>query len=288
MKPCDGTPAERCALPYVEGSLPENESEQFEEHFFECGVCLAHLQTLQAVGAGLNRLPAAAIPEVSRKRIVLGWPAMTWAIGSAVAALLVIGAFVYRGGGRDRQPAQVAQNVAPAPNAATTAATAPAPAPAPAVNAKQLADLALPAFVAANLRGEADEPRFQDGMKAYSRGDCADAVPALEEVPAESRDARAAQFYKGVCQMHSGNLTAAAATLRALADAGDSPQQEAAYYYLAQVALARNDAAGAHRLLQRTIALRGDLEREASAQDRKVIEIAGRDRQNEAHNAKND
>jgi len=44
---------------------------------------------------------------------------------------------------------------------------------------------------------------------------------------------------------------------------GDSPQQEAALYYLAQIALVHNDPTTARHYLARTIALRGDFERRA-------------------------
>jgi len=66
--------------------------------------------------------------------------------------------------------------------------------------------------------------------------------------------------------MKDSNLPAATKTLRSVADAGDSPQQEAALYYLAQVALAGNDATTARHFLARTISLHGDFEGRARAQ----------------------
>jgi hypothetical protein len=49
-------------------------------------------------------------------------------------------------------------------------------------------------------------------------------------------------------------------------DAGDSPQQEAAFYYLAQIALADNDATAARHYLSQTISLHGDFEKRAHAE----------------------
>jgi hypothetical protein len=130
----------------------------------------------------------------------------------------------------------------------------------------QLADLTLPAFQAANLRGQPGNPIFEAAMKAYTSQDCSRAVKTLARVPAGDEAGLAARFYRGVCLMHEGDLASATRTLRGVAATGDSPQQEAALYYLAQVALAGDDAAAARRELERTIALRGDFESRARMQ----------------------
>jgi predicted Zn-dependent protease len=109
-------------------------------------------------------------------------------------------------------------------------------------------------------------PHFEAGMRAYNRQDCARALEALSRVPAADEASTAARFYSGVCLMHEGDLPGATHSLRGVADAGDSPQQEAAFYYLAQVSLAGNDAVTARRYLARTISLRGDLESRARSQ----------------------
>ena len=70
--------------------------------------------------------------------------------------------------------------------------------------------------------------------------------------------------------MHGGELAAAQATLRKVDAAGDSPQQEAALYYLAQVALARQDSTAARHYLARTISLHGDFEQQARLELNKV------------------
>jgi len=61
--------------------------------------------------------------------------------------------------------------------------------------------------------------------------------------------------------MHDGDLDALPKPFAALR-CGDSPQQEAALYYLAQIAWYTTTHYGAP-LLARTIALRGDFERRA-------------------------
>jgi hypothetical protein len=153
--------------------------------------------------------------------------------------------------------------------AAAPAVPALKPAPQPSLVAgaiSRLADITLPAFQAPNLRGQNGDPHFDEGMKAYNRQDCPSAVRALSQVPVHDEDSLAAQFFMGVCQMHTGNLVTAAKTLESVANAGDSPQQEAALYYLAQGALERNDADAARRYLIRTVSLHGDFESRARSE----------------------
>ena len=270
MNTCKASPAEQYALAYVEGTLSQAEAEQFEEHFFECPVCLEYLQTLQAAGAALAKQPVAEVATPQRGKL-LAFPGRAWALGAIAAALLLVGIFVWRGTtpGAKQEP-ELSQST-PAP---TAQPTTPAPAPKTAtVKPSQLANLTLPAFVAPNLRGASEETHFEAGMKAYSSGNCRVASATLSNVPAAASEARAAEFYRAACQMHLGNYAAAAKGMRAVAAAGDSPQQESALYYEAQLALQAGDAAAAHRYLRQTIALQGDLEKQAKAQDQKVQDL---------------
>lgn len=273
MSHCAGTVAELSALAYVEGTLPENEAERFEEHYFECPGCLGYLQALQSVRAGLARQAAepALAPEKPR---LLAWRALPWAIGSAAAAAILLIAFAHRTIPTKVGDSSVAQT-APSPAQPAPAVKPPQPAPESpkSATAAELADLQLPAFVAPSLRGSGGNAQFLNAMKAYSRGDCTAALPELAKVDPESRESQAAEFYAGACRLHLGELAAANASLLAVAGAGDSPQQEAAIYCLAQVALKRSDPAAAHKLLEQTIALKGDLENQATAEDRKVQQL---------------
>lgn len=266
MNPCTGAPADQYALQYVEGTLPEADAERFEEHYFDCPVCLAHLQMLQAVGAQLATMQAIR-PEQPKRRLILGLPVMTWALGSAVAALLVI-VIAWRVVGSRPSGPTVAQN--PVTEAPVSPGAPPTQVPVPSVRPSQLADLALPAFIAPNLRGASEETHFETGMKSYSAGDCRAAIATLALVPSQAPESRAARFYSAACQMRLGDFATAAKGMSAVAAAGDSPQQESAVYYQAQLALEANNPAAAHRYLQRTIALQGDLENRARAQDKKV------------------
>lgn len=278
MMPCDGTIAEQFALPYVEGTLPEFEAERFEEHYSTCPVCLDHVKALLAIGEQLRRQPIAvpvAVPVIVQinGKAPVKWPTRIWALGAvgALAAMLVMSVIAWRIIGTPAAQPAVAQNAEPADTTSTPAAK---PGTA-AAKASELADLALPAFAASSLRGDSPDEQFEVGMKAYSRGDCRAAVSALAMVPAATPETRASQFYLGACQMHLDHRTAAAAALRKVAEAGDSPQQEAALYYLAQVSLLDNNLAQAHRYLTQTIALRGDLLVRARTEDRRVKDLIG-------------
>jgi len=300
MKKCLVSLEEDRALAYLDGTLPEAEAEEFEAHYFQCPECLARVQTLEAMEVVLGRLPAAE-PAALRRRVVLGWPALVWALGAA-AGVLVLSVIGFREYSTRSERTPEARSVlagAGVPGAAgagagneSGGASAPVAIPAPeAMAAAQqagklagnlagnLADLAMPGFTAPNLRGESEDARFLSGMKAYERGDCRTAVASLAKVPATVEERPAARFYSGACQMRLGNFAQADANLHAVADMGDSPLQEAALYTLAQTALLKGDPQAAHGYLLRTVSLAGDLEGRARRQDlrvRRLIESAGK------------
>jgi len=265
MNHCMGAPAEEFLESYLLGTLPESDALKFEEHYFDCPVCLAQVEALQTVARKLRAEPP------SRSRSLIPWPVSLAAVG-AIAAALLVGFIVMRNGSHPRLSAVAANQAAPLQQAAMAAHKANSPAKSA---LSQLADLALPAFHAPNLRGENGNPAFVAGMKAYSSQDCPRALTALAQVPATDADSHAAHFFSGICQMHLGDLDAASRSLSAVSDAGDSPQQEAALYYLAQLALARNNAASAHQYLERTLSLHGDFDRRARAQLLQLQEAAG-------------
>jgi TolA-binding protein len=257
MTDCTGTLTDQYLERYIQGTLPEHEAQQFEEHYFECPNCLAQVEALQAVTRRLGtqpRMPAKApIP----------WPVRVAAL-MAIAAMLVVGFITFR-----------VKRASPAQQAVAAGPVAPAAKPAPqpslaAAAVSRLADLTLPAFQARTLRGQNGDPNFDSGMKAYTSQDCPGAVKALAQVPSHDEDSLAARFFMGVCQMRDGDLGAASKSLGSVANAGDSPQQEAALYYLAQVALERNDADAARHYLARTVSLHGDFESRARAELAKI------------------
>jgi hypothetical protein len=253
MTNCTGIPAEQRLESYLQGTLPEDEARQFEEHYFDCPTCLAQVEALQAVALKLGIQP--------RKALLTPIPWRSFVATGAIAALLILG-FLDLRLRRQSQRLSVASGLS-----ASIARPRPSPPPAPSSLTSsplsRLADLTLPAFEPPTLRGESTDSHFDEGMKAYANRDCPGAVRALSLVPAQDENGLAALFYSGVCQMHEGDKTAASLSLRRVARAGDTPQQEAAWYYLAQIALVSNDTTTARHYLSLTISLHGDFQRRA-------------------------
>jgi hypothetical protein len=286
MTICNGERAEEVAEAYIQGSLSEFETERFEDHYFDCQPCFARLQAVQSIQQELASRPA--MESFARER----WRHRMFIL-AAVAAALIVGVLVTQSL-RLRHEQTTASLAMPSPavtssNGANTTPSAPS---LPAVPSKptipsvtppavsesdsgdkqssneltELADLSLPPFSANTLRGGEVQDDFTVGMQAYTRGDCAAALPSLASVPAENQDATAAQFYSAACELDSHRLGAAIADFRKVIHVGDSPQLEAANYYLAQAMLERGDASAARSYLQRTVALHGDYEQLARDQ----------------------
>lgn len=252
MTECTGAPAEKWLEPYLAGTLEDARAQAFEEHYFDCPVCLAHVQAMQAVTEQLRRHPVKIPPKK-----VLAWPA-GWRVLAAAAALLVAVWLGYRWEFSTPQLHNNAVHQAKPPAIASS--------PGESQLAEQLADLGLPPYRPSSLRGEAEGARFHAGMKSYAAGDCGSAQSQLAQVPPQSPNALAARFYTGACQVKLKQWDEAAATLRGVANSGESPQQEAAMYLLAQISLARGNVDDASYHLKQVIALHGDFEQRARHQ----------------------
>ncbi len=253
---CNGERASEIAEAYLLGDLPVFEMDRFEEHYFECPACFAHLQALQSVQQELSSRPSLVVSSPARLRRRL------LALG-AIAAAVMVGILSFhrvkeRPALAHLPPATIAQQAAPTPPAAR--------AQKPAVNVASLADLSLPVYRTGNLRGGEVESAFQDGMQAYAAGDCSGALAQLKSVPGKDENAVAARLYAGACELSTHKATAAAEDFEKVIAAGDTPQMEAAYYYLAQATLLENNAKAARGYLTKTIALRGDFEQRARTQ----------------------
>jgi len=273
MTHCTGAPAELLLERYIQGTLPDSEAQQFEEHYFDCPVCLAQVEAMQAVRSHLAQIPVDQIqagnpPAKTRARLI-PWPKVAAALAALAASLLIV--FLGENVLLPRiLPPNVTIRTGPqSPPTSQPQLTKPS-------SVVQLADLNLPPFRATDLRGESENASFTSGMKAYLVGDCTAALSALSRVPASTSNGLAAQFYFGVCQMHLNKLPEATATLERVASTGDSPQQEAAFYYIAQIALARNDAPSARQALNRTVALHGDFEQRARRQSATLAAATGK------------
>lgn len=251
MTLCTGQLAEQDLERYLQGSLPELEARRFEEHYFECPECLAQLEALEAGRHALTAQPV-AIPQPRTRRPIL-WPTL----GAIAAALLIGYAGFHAMQTRVTHAPAVAANQAPQ-------------LPAPVIATPSLAsfaDTSLPPYRPSQVRGSAGSGLFAAAMEPYLRHHCDHAVASLENVVEHDQEnALAAHFYRGACELNLQHPAEASADLQKVVDAGDSPQQEAAMYYLAQASLTNNDKAAARHWLAKTIALHGDFEQRAKAQ----------------------
>jgi hypothetical protein len=272
MTNCIGAPARQWLEQYVEGTLPEDEAQKFEDHYFECPSCLGELEAVQAAQGALRHNPISVTPP---KR-VFPWPILPAMVGfGALAATLIVGLITFRMVGHVGQPAgNVA--VAPPPAHQSVPNSAQPNEAQPTVQIAELADLRLPDYHPSVLRGEQEDTAFERGMKKYVAGDCAGAAKTLARVDQDGPDGLAARFYSGVCRMNAGDLSGAASALHRVASGGDSPYQESAYYYLAQIALAQANAAEARRDLNDVVSLRGDLEHQARRQLAQIPSAPGK------------
>ena len=262
MSECSGAPAERYLEPYLRNTLPKAVAKKFEEHYYGCEVCLAQLEALEAVELKLGKRPRKALG------ILLHWPAAFYAVG-AIAEMLVVGLLLWRPvtGRLSRKQEAVAHGSAPLPIQQIRPQAQAAPAT-PMLH--QLADMNLPVFQIANLRGQKVNPALVEGMNAYARHDCGTAVKALSDVKALDPYGPMARLYSGVCLMHDGKLERAAQTLKAAALVNGSPEQETAWYYLAQIALTDDDAIKARHYLALTISSHGDMEQRARGELKRI------------------
>jgi hypothetical protein len=296
MNPCKGEPAEKYALAYVEGSLDEEQAARFEEHFIACRICQTSVIELQDLAEEFYKHPVSeestqAIHTARNGSRLISFlrPNPAWGL-LAFASLLLIGVLLVRSywhgtTGTDQAKTTVTKSQAEQAENTTTHSASPAAAPSSdsesKISATQLADLTLPAFNLRNLRTANTDARYLAGMQAYNAGNCSSAIGSLSQLPAAADDPHATQFFIGICQLHLGNLQAARKALKAFAASGDSPQFEWTLYELAQVALASNDPSTAHSYLAKTIALHGDLEAKARAEDGKVAALLSHTQQSQ-------
>jgi hypothetical protein len=258
MRECNGAPAERYLEPYLRNTLPEDAAREFEEHYYGCEVCLSQLEALEAVELKLGRQPRKA------PGTLLHWPVGLVAAG-AIAATLLLVLLGRQAMMRSPAPRQETAQTGAARQEKIPAQTAPQ-ATVFRSSLRQLADMNLPVFQLPHVRGQSKNPAFDEGMQAYTRHDCAAAVKSLGQVKATESNGPMARLYSGVCLMQAGETDRAARNLKAAALVEGSAEQEAAWYYLGQIALLRDDAASARRYLSLTVASHGDFESRARSE----------------------
>lgn len=219
---------------YLAGRLSEPQRQEFEDHFAACDECFAAVETLSAVKDALQSRPR---PPVRK-------PAATWRWVLAAAAGLAVVAIALQVA-RLRQAPVLSR---------------------PAVNRyTELAEFNPPPWNPVRVRSAetAADSAFKHAMETYPRHDWPACVAGLSRLAAENGAPLAARFYLGICRLETHDPAAAATALSAVIGAGDTPYLEEAHFYRAKALLAQGDAAAARAELQKTVALHGDLERQA-------------------------
>ncbi|MEO5823766.1 MAG: zf-HC2 domain-containing protein [Vicinamibacteraceae bacterium] len=263
---CPITSGHDLADAYVAGTLSEAELDAFEQHFFGCSACLAHVQMLQEVTDGLRRQPG---PVAAHRPSSPAWTAGPW-LGLALAASLVAAFGWWWQGGLTTTPATSviavgptapagppaptprtpATSPAPAPGTpASSPSPAPVPAPASPVETPSrrtlLAPLALvvpPVYVPIAVRGGGAPPpgSFDAAMAHYVAGRHRQAATALQALSEANPTDPGIAFFWGVSELAIGHPGAARDGLTRAIAADVQPYTDEAHFYLAKAHLAED------------------------------------------------
>ena len=237
---------------YLLNQVNEQERDDFERHYFECGACFSQLQTALAVQFQLNRYPAvrAMVKGASMSRIWAWIPALVTAV-----VLLAGGAWWYSAQRHATQPASVyPQQKQPSP-------VNPA---APSLD--QLALVEPPPYTAIAFRGGDDRAheQFRVAMQNYWKGNYAAAIPGLRAAVKIDPEGLSFNFYLAACYLLTGQTDSAVGSFRRTIALGDPTYSEQSHFYLAKAYLKKQDVPRAQDELQATIAFHGSKELKAS------------------------
>jgi TolA-binding protein len=247
---CDEIERDDIAEQYVLGRLDEDACARFEDHYFDCPRCLAHVEQLESARSALaDAGTPTTVAMRSRRRL---WQA---AAGLAAAAVVVLAVQV------------VEQRPVTAPTSQPSAAghdigLAPAPRTA---DFNRLGAIEPPPFTPVRLRSASESRRvFLAAMDRYRRQDYAGAIPELEEAVRTDSASTAARFFLGICYLELDRRSDAIERLREVTRLGESPYLEDAHFFLAKAFIRNGDIDAARRELRAVIALEGDRRAEAA------------------------
>jgi Tetratricopeptide repeat/Putative zinc-finger len=244
---------------YLLGGLAPADRDELDQHLFECEACFERLQTMRALRRELAA--TAAVRAAEPPRADRGW-IWKWALVPALAALVIIGLIVWPRVLVPPVPAPTISSGRPGGGSVTPPSGRDVPAP---VSLIALGSFQPPAFTPGAFRGIQDEAtrRFREGMTRYASGDYRGAIGGLRAASRLDPDAAHASFFLGICYVLTGQRDEGIRALQQTIRLGDSPYLDEAHFYLAKTYLQNNDPTSARQELDRTIALKGPLDREA-------------------------
>ena len=231
---------------YVSGRLTEEDQAAFEQHYFQCARCFEELRVYRLLRAELEQTAAS---ERSFPRHV-GRP---WFWSLAAAAVLVASVLTWR---------QVRISELPAPGVSSPAQPTQQ---ARVVSLEELSAVTPPPYQAVTLRSTPDAAtrRFREAMTHYERGDYSASAKGLTEAARIDASQPHTHFYLGASHLLSGNADEAINALQAAIKLGESGYLEESHFYLAKAFLKKRQVDEARAELLKTIALKGDRERDA-------------------------
>ena len=232
---------------YVAGTLSEAEQDAYEQHFFTCSACLAHVQMLQEIKDGLRRAPAPATTARPVSPLAATTPWLRLAIAAGVLAAV--------GWWWQRSPVQApgqpvavgprapgpAESPAP-PSAATPPSTEPIEAPTRRAVLGQLALIVPPRYVPIAVRG-GEAPAagsFDAAMAHYVAGRHREAAAALQALSEATPTDPGVAFFWGISELAIGHPDAAREGLTRAISADVQPYADEAHFYLAKVYIAED------------------------------------------------
>jgi hypothetical protein len=232
---------------YVAGTLSEAEQDAYEQHFFACSACLAHVQMLQDVKDGVRDAPVSTAPVRAAAATIGATPWLRLALAAGLVAAV---AWWWQGPGDPAPEGPVADVRTPGASSPSSA-SAPAPTSTPPLAApveapsrrEVLAQLALtvpPRYVPIAVRGGAAPPAgtFDEAMAHYVAGRHAEAASALRALSEATPTDPGIAFFWGISALVTGRLDDAREGLTRAIAADVQPYEDEAHFYLAKVYLA--------------------------------------------------
>jgi tetratricopeptide (TPR) repeat protein len=252
---------------YLLERLTEQERDEFEKHYFECGPCFVQLQTALTLQEELRSKPLVAIPA-GRPLFRRAW---AWAPALVVVVLLfAVGiwwykAEIYQSWRQASSSASSNSSGTPAAGALISGDQSQTSSPAT-PTLEQLARVKAPSYSGIILRGAENEAQetFRKAMLSYTRGDYAKAIPGLQAATKASSETAKFSFYLGACYLLTGQTDDAIESFRRTIALDDAAYSEPAHFYLAKAYLAKKVVPAAEEELQTTVQLRGSKAAEAA------------------------
>lgn len=256
---------------YLNDRLSEQETEEFEQHYFGCSRCFAELEARHAAAFELNGVNNSlkALPERAPRG------SFSWHIPLAAAASILLAAMLLF---------KFYDPQAPVPPPAVRNERPDAvPAEATDQNAK-LQQLAMideaPPYVSSSRRGGEGNlalEKFREGMEKYVQGRYTDAIPPLEQSARLDPSHLPTTFYLGISYLMTDKPDQAISRLSRLTRSDSNPFSDESHWFLAKAFLKKQDLVSARRELDYVVASGGQHSEEARQAVRLLNEIeAGR------------